>query len=125
MTEPRVTLTPLERLQLREALQDRWRDHVRRITELSVDLHTALDDADDLCDLDPAAVAVLLSDARLRLVEVEEAMRRLDDRSYGRCFACLIPLPFADLMDEPDARHCVDCRRAGATNTVPAIADAG
>jgi len=45
MMDARVTLTPMERLQLREALQDRWRD------------------------------------ARLRLAEIEQAMRRLDDRS--------------------------------------------
>ena len=126
MSEPRVTLTPLERLQLREALQDRWREQVRRITELSVDLHSALDDDGDgePC-IDSAAVAVALSDARLRLVEIEQAMRRLDDRSYGRCFACLIPLPFTHLVDEPDARHCTDCRRSGATRKIPAIADAG
>src|SRR3954447_7225351 len=125
MSETRVTLTPLERLQLREALQDRWREQVRRITELSVDLHSALDDADDETCIDTAAVAVALSDARLRLVEIEQAMRRLDDRSYGRCFACLIPLPFSDLMGEPDARHCTDCRRSDATRIVPAIAGAG
>src|SRR4051794_34133320 len=102
MSEPRVTLTPLERLQLREALQDHWREQVRRITQLSVDLHSALDDDGDgdgdgePC-IDTAAVAVALSDARLRLAEIEQAMRRLDDRSYGRCSACLIPLPFTHL----------------------------
>lgn len=125
MTESRVALTPLERLQLRETLQDRWRDQVRLITELSVDLHTMLDDDDDESEFDTAAVAVALSEARLRLTEIEQAMRRLDDRSYGRCFSCLIPLPFSDLMIEPDTRHCAECRRAGAAAGITAIADAG
>src|SRR3954453_16768068 len=126
MSETRVTLTPLERLQLREALQDRWREQVRRITELSVDLHSALDDADeDEPWIASVAVAFALSDARLRMVEIEQAMRRLDYRSYGRCFACLIPLPFTDLVEEPEARHCIDCRRSGATRVIPAVADVG
>ena len=123
MTQSLVAFTPLERLQLRENLQDLWREHVRRITELSIDLHTALDAADDN-DIDAAVVGAALSDARLRLVETEQAMRRLDDRSYGRCHACLMPLPFTHLVDEPDARHCSDCRAAGAARRVPVAADA-
>jgi len=80
MMDARVTLTPMERLQLREALQDRWREEVRRITELSVDLHGVFDDRNDV-PLDTAAIAAALCDARLRLAEIEQAMRRLDDRS--------------------------------------------
>jgi RNA polymerase-binding transcription factor DksA len=126
MTEPRVVLTPLERLQLRETLQDRWRDQVRLITELSVDLHTVLgNDDDDESDIDAAAVAVAVSHARLRLGEIEQAMRRLDERSFGRCFSCLSPLPLSDLVSEPEARHCADCRRTGSSAGVPAIADVG
>jgi RNA polymerase-binding transcription factor DksA len=66
-----------------------------------------------------------VSDARLRLGEIEHAMRRLDDRSYGRCFSCLRLLPFSDLICEPETRHCAGCRRTGPTAGVPAIADAG
>jgi DnaK suppressor protein len=122
MTE--LTLpTPLQRLQLREALQDRWRDHVRQITELSVQLHAALggqvDDA-----IDAAAVAVAISDARLRLAETERALRRLDDRSYGRCDACLVPIPTSVLIDDPELRYCAGCRQQ-ATTRATAVADAG
>jgi len=83
MNPTRTTLTPLERLQLRDALQDRWRDQVRRITELSIALHGGLD-GDDEQDVDAAAVAVSISDARLSLAAIERAMRGLDDRSYGQ-----------------------------------------
>ena len=125
MTESRVGPTPLERLQLRETLQDRWRDQVRAITELSVDLHTTLEGADDETDMDATAVAVALGNARLRLTEIEQAMRRLDDRSYGRCFHCLVPLPFTDLVNEPDTRHCANCRPTVAAVGTPAITDVG
>jgi hypothetical protein len=127
MTDPVHPLTPLERLHLREALQDRWRGEVRRITELSVVLHTAFEDSDADGDIDAAAVAVAVavSESRLRLLEIEQAMRRLDDRSYGRCFGCLDRLPFTDLADEPERRHCGDCRHAGATRPVAATAGVG
>ena len=111
MTDTRVTLTPLERLRLREVLQDHWREQVRRITELSVGRYYGLDDQDGVDD--PVAVSVAMGAARLRLADIEQATRRLDDRSYGRCLTCLVPLPFTDLLQKPDARQCVGCRGSG------------
>jgi RNA polymerase-binding transcription factor DksA len=107
-------LTPLERLDLRDSLQDRWRDVVMQITELSVLLHTALDGTDDTGDADEAIdaveIATALSTTRLRLVEIEQAMQRLDDRTYGRCAACLMPIAMTTLFGRPESRYCDECR---------------
>jgi RNA polymerase-binding transcription factor DksA len=124
MTTISEELTPLERLRLRDLLQDSWRDEVRRITELSLELHTALDPAAD-CDVVPESVAAALSEARLRLGEIERAMSRLDDRSYGRCAACFGTIPYCALVDDPAGRYCDECRSAAARDAVAMPARAG
>jgi len=83
VTDTQHVLSPLERLQLRDALQDQWRDQVRLITELSVELHTALGD-DRTDEFNRAAgLSYEIGEARLRLTEIEEAMRRLDQTAVG------------------------------------------
>jgi hypothetical protein len=90
---------------------DRWRDQVLRITELSVDLHRALDGCAGDSDPDPDVAADAIDRARQRLTDIEQAMHRLDERTYGRCLDCLMPIPLADLVDQPEARYCLDCGR--------------
>jgi len=116
-------LSPLDRLHLREQLQDRWRDEVRRITELSVDLHTAFDG--DVLRPDAVGLAEAITRSRLHLVDIEDAMHRLDDRSYGTCAACDVTLSMEWLAERPEARHCEQCRTAAGAprrDLVPAIA---
>ena len=78
--ETPIGLTPLQRLQLRDCLQDDWREQVQRITELSVAMHGLLDNGSMEDRSEAAAVAVSLSEARSRLVEIEDSMRHLDGR---------------------------------------------
>lgn len=78
-------LTPLERLRIRESLQDRWRDQVRRITLLSLELYDDLD-AEEPTALDavgdrPVSIEAALADARGRLAGLEDAMLRLDEET--------------------------------------------
>jgi hypothetical protein len=122
-----ASLSPLERLHLRDALQDRWRTEVERITWLSVDLHTALDDGwgPNPDPVDPTPIATALSEARLHLAEIEDAMRRLDDRSYGRCGACLMPIGLARLSEHPESRYCTECRPAADAPLGAAMARVG
>lgn len=80
-------LAPLERLRLRQTLQDLWRDQARRITLLSL----AMDDDPDAeeptpllsAETDPAATQAALAAARARLLDLEAAMRRLDEHSVS------------------------------------------
>jgi DnaK suppressor protein len=49
------------------------------------------------------------------LEEVEEALSRLDDGTYGRCASCAEPIDDARLADDPTATECASCtpRRDG------------
>jgi len=106
-------LTPLERLQLRDALQDRWREQVRQITLLSL----ARYDFEDAEQVSLAAGALTeessldwsIARARARLEDLEKAMRRLDDRSYGRCLRCGEPIGFTRLAQTPEESNCGNC----------------
>jgi DnaK suppressor protein len=51
-----------------------------------------------------------LSKARVRLVRLEEALRRVDeDEEFGLCLDCGEPIPMARLKAMPESPYCVDC----------------
>jgi DnaK suppressor protein len=49
----------------------------------------------------------ILASVRAELHEVERALERIRDRTYGRCEACHRPIPAARLNALPAARFCV------------------
>ena len=51
-------------------------------------------------------LALQLRDA---LAEVEHALNKLADGSYGQCESCGKPIAPARLEAKPAARHCIDC----------------
>ena len=53
--------------------------------------------------------------ARETMADVEHALERLENGTYGRCEGCAVPMPFERLEAIPWARLCVACpaRRAG------------
>lgn len=56
---------------------------------------------------------------RLRVGEVEAALGRLDDGTYGRCAGCGAEIPRERLAARPEARLCVDCQDAEDGRTAP------
>ena len=56
-----------------------------------------------------AQVLALLDGASARLAEIDEALGRLDDGSYGRCAACAGPIAPARLAARPSATLCIAC----------------
>lgn len=54
-------------------------------------------------------VAALASQARQYLSQVDAALRRLDDGSYGQCERCGQPIPPGRLAARPTATACVSC----------------
>lgn len=54
-------------------------------------------------------LAGLLSDARLHLVEVNDAVGRLSDGTYGQCESCGSPVGNERLAALPATRTCVEC----------------
>ncbi len=52
----------------------------------------------------------ILAAVRARRVLVLEAIRRLDDGSYGLCVDCGNPVPESRLEAKPEAARCVTCQ---------------
>jgi RNA polymerase-binding transcription factor DksA len=72
--------------------------------------------ADDEHDPEGATIAFersqvgsLVRQARQHLGELEAALRRVDDATYGVCEGCGGPVPAARLQARPVARRCVGC----------------
>ncbi len=59
---------------------------------------------------DPGRYGLVLARVREELDEVEEAMKRVEDGSYGRCEACGNTLSDEELDAFPFARRCLPCR---------------
>lgn len=57
-------------------------------------------------------VAALVQQARTHLAEVERALERLADGTYGTCERCRRPIAPARLEARPTARLCIDCATA-------------
>lgn len=52
-----------------------------------------------------------LSDSeRQRLLQIEDALRRMDEGSYGRCGNCAGPINPKRLEAVPWTRFCIDCQ---------------
>ena len=54
--------------------------------------------------------AVLDAGAAARLAELDDALRRLDEGTYGRCARCGSAIPAARLEALPHARLCMTCQ---------------
>ncbi|MEW2288370.1 TraR/DksA C4-type zinc finger protein [Streptomyces sp. NPDC047841] len=53
----------------------------------------------------------LTASARMVLADVEAALRRMDDGSYGTCHLCRRPVDRERLMIVPQCRYCVRCQQ--------------
>lgn len=56
-----------------------------------------------------AHTVALLAQARHRLTDLDEALRRLDRGDYGRCRSCGEPIPAERLDILPAAAYCTTC----------------
>ena len=54
-------------------------------------------------------VAALIGQARAHLAEIDAAVRRLAEGSYGTCERCGRPIGAARLAARPVATTCIDC----------------
>ncbi len=44
------------------------------------------------------------------LVRIDNALKRMDEGSYGECDECGCTIPFERLKIEPQTQHCVACK---------------
>jgi DnaK suppressor protein len=52
----------------------------------------------------------LLSRAQTERDEIDQALERIDQRSYGLCNECTQPIPIARLEAIPTATSCIPCK---------------
>lgn len=69
----------------------------------------------DVLDLATSERDVAIEDlmkqrAYIKLQQVERALSRIEDASYGMCHLCRIDIPLPRLRAQPDATLCVDCK---------------
>lgn len=83
------------------AARERVDDLQRHYEELLADPSVIQEDRD--------AAALLLGTARSALETAEDAARRADDGTYGRCEVCGVVIPRERLDAVPDAARCVAC----------------
>ena len=79
-----------------------------------VGLRNRMEDTDDWAAAD-AMVAqdiTLVSRDLTELANVEQALARVGDGSYGECIDCAGPIPYARLVAYPTAQRCVACQEA-------------
>ena len=105
----------------REALEAERASTERRLAGLEREFHgivesSASANTDDEHDPEGATiaferqhVAALLDQARDHLADIEAALRRVDDGSYGRCESCGQPIASGRLAARPTATRCVAC----------------
>ncbi len=101
--------------------RDRTRDRLARLTGDYAGIVEASQDsnADDEHDPEGSTIAfersqvgALAEQARLHLVEIDAALARLADRSYGTCERCGRPIAAGRLEARPTARTCIACAAA-------------
>jgi len=77
-----------------------------------VGLRNPKEDTDDWAAADAMAAQdiTLVSRDLAELANVEQALARLDDGSYGECVDCGSAIPYARLAAYPAAKRCVACQ---------------
>ncbi|MBF0568498.1 MAG: TraR/DksA family transcriptional regulator [Nitrospirae bacterium] len=74
-------------------------------------VEAALDDGDwSVVDVNEDIILQKLHHHKLKLNKIDEALRKLNDGSYGVCDDCGIEISEARLKVLPYAVHCVECK---------------
>ena len=113
-------LTASQSATLEAALRTRQRDlradvasHLRTQDDPRlVGLRDRMEETDDWSAADAMAAQdiALVSRDLTELANVEQALARLDEGSYGECADCGHPIPYARLVAYPAAKRCVACQ---------------
>lgn len=104
---------------IRAALRERYEElrveHAEAVNEMTIS--GAVDSGDDVADLGTKVFAreqefALAVTLRTRMDQVERALQRLDEGTYGTCDGCHKEIPVARLAAFPMATRCVTCKAA-------------
>lgn len=112
----------------RDRLAEERRRTARRLADLRADYRGFVEasqdtNADDEHDPEGATIAfersqvgALAQQAEAHLAEVDAALTRLDEGTYGACAVCGRPIPAARLEVRPTATTCVGCATSAAAS---------
>ncbi len=112
-------ITPELRSELVARLEEMRRDLLQRASRFGADIeqlqsHTATTGQGETeqvsSETERVVAEVLEAGARAQLEDIESALARLDDGSYGECVTCGVPIPVERLLALPETRQCVACR---------------
>ena len=113
-------LTAIQRSALDNALRSRQRelraDVAAKLRTQDdprlVGLRNQMEDTDDWAAADAMAAQdiALVSRDLAELANVEQALARMADATYGECVDCASPIPYPRLAAYPAARRCVACQ---------------
>ena len=53
----------------------------------------------------------LIETEQATIQEIDEALERIENKSYGKCERCGDRIPPARLKVKPHAKYCIECRR--------------
>lgn len=123
-----MSLTDAQQETLRHALESRRRDLIEEIRSQLERSGNAryIDLAGQVADSGEAAVADLLIDLDAAMVdrdvrelrEVEAALARMADGTYGECADCGQDIGFARLQAYPTAARCIRCQTLQERTTI-------
>jgi DnaK suppressor protein len=95
----------------RKQLQDEVREKIAASGEgLGMVNQTKITDDDGLADATAEMEVAMVMRESQELQEVEAALARLDDGSYGNCCDCGEDIDHARLKANPVARRCLPCQ---------------
>ncbi|HEY8480788.1 MAG TPA: TraR/DksA C4-type zinc finger protein [Spirillospora sp.] len=97
-------------LKLMASLTGDWDGVVEASTQIGLD--DEHDPEGATIAFERARVEASLSEVRERLTEIEDALHRVRDGTYGTCEHCGGPIGEGRLEARPTARTCITCARA-------------
>ena len=73
-------------------------------------------DFNDECDYASARADDMVESAirvqqNKELLEIEEAIDRIDKKTYGKCLSCDDDIGYQRLKVKPHAKYCIECRK--------------
>ena len=94
----------------RAVLEEQWRWQVAELVTLSYEFFTPTAERGAQSRSEELQIAARrIAGARQQLDEIEAALARVDDGSYGRCGSCQTPIEGERLEVLPSARYCRAC----------------
>jgi len=98
-----------------EQERERIREHVGGLLDMLRLEDREIGSGEDDADIAARAISynglmALLASEQQTLGEIEEALRAMEEGTYGRCSACGLEIELARLEARPHARLCVSCQ---------------